>query len=96
MDFPKFLFNKFITIYNPFLYYLLMYIVYGSQNGNAESVAKNVYDRLDDIVLTKTLISLDQTLELFRHKHFERPFLLFSLLLEMGMYLLMRKNGGGF
>ena len=51
-----------------------MYIVYGSQNGNAESVAKNVYDRLENTVLPKTLISLDETLELFRHKHFERPF----------------------
>ena len=51
-----------------------MYIVYGSQNGNAESVAKDIYSRLDDFVLQKTIMTLDDTLELFRYKRFERPF----------------------
>lgn len=51
-----------------------MYIVYGSQNGNAESVAKDIYSRLDELVVQKTLISLDDSLKLFQYKHFERPF----------------------
>lgn len=51
-----------------------MFIVYGSQNGNAEYVAKDIYDRLDEVIVQETLISLDESLELFRYKHFERPF----------------------
>lgn len=51
-----------------------MYIVYGSQNGNAESVAKDIYNRLDDIITQKTLMTLDDSLEFFRYRDFDRPF----------------------
>ena len=73
-----------------------MYIVYGSQNGNAESVAKNVYDRLENMVLPKTLISLDETLELFRHKHFERPFFIVLSTTGNGEVPFNAENGGSF
>lgn len=49
-----------------------MYILYASQNGNAETVAKSIHDRLD--IKNKDLMSLNDSIDLFKNKHFDRNF----------------------
>ena len=49
-----------------------MYVLYASQNGNAETVAKNVYDTLD--ITNKDLVKLNDSIDLFKNKDFDRDF----------------------
>ena len=49
-----------------------MYVLYASQNGNAETVAKNVYDTLD--ITNKDLVKLNDSIDLFKNKDIDRDF----------------------
>ena len=54
------------------MYIIYMYILYASQNGNAEQVAKEIYDEINN--KTVDIYSLDESLSIFKTKHFDRPF----------------------
>lgn len=49
-----------------------MYILYASQNGNAEQVAKEIYDEIKDTPVD--IYSLDESLSIFKKQEFDRPF----------------------
>ena len=49
-----------------------MYILYASQNGNAEQIAKEIYNEIKDTPVD--IYSLDESLSIFKTKQFDRPF----------------------
>jgi hypothetical protein len=63
-----------------------MYILYASQNGNAEQIAKEIYNEIKDTPVD--IYSLDESLSIFKTKQFDR------LQRVMERFLFLVKNGG--